>query len=73
MFQQDGTFVQYFIPYKQLYMFRMKHSPIVRSSNKLWVQLLVVTDSMWPSVVVGEFRHYQMLYLQFIRAPDDGW
>jgi hypothetical protein len=28
-------FVQYFIPCKQLYMFRVKHSPIIRSSNKL--------------------------------------
>jgi hypothetical protein len=28
-------FVQYFIPYKQFYMFRVKHSPIIRSSNKL--------------------------------------
>jgi hypothetical protein len=26
--------VQYFIPCKQLYMFRVKHSPIIRSSNK---------------------------------------
>jgi hypothetical protein len=35
MFQQDDTFfVQYFIPCKQLYMFRVKHSPIIRSSNK---------------------------------------
>jgi hypothetical protein len=28
-------FVQYFIPSKQLYMFRVKHSSIIRSSNKL--------------------------------------
>jgi hypothetical protein len=36
MFQQDDTFfVQYFIPCKRLYMFRVKHSPIIRSSNKL--------------------------------------
>jgi hypothetical protein len=28
-------FVQYFIPCKRLYMFRVKHSPIIRSSNKL--------------------------------------
>jgi hypothetical protein len=36
MFQQDDTFfVQYFIPCKQLYMFRVKYSPIIRTSNKL--------------------------------------
>jgi hypothetical protein len=36
MFQQDGTFfIQYFIPCKRLYMFRVKHSPIIRRSNKL--------------------------------------
>jgi hypothetical protein len=35
MFQQDGTFVHYFIPCRQLYIFRVKHSPIIRSSNKL--------------------------------------
>jgi hypothetical protein len=28
-------FVQYFIPCKQLYVLRVKHSPIIRSSNKL--------------------------------------
>jgi hypothetical protein len=42
-------FVQYFIPCKQPYMFRVKQSPIIRSSNKH----LVVTDNMWPSVVVS--------------------
>jgi hypothetical protein len=35
MFQQDDTFVQYFIPCKQLYMFPVKRSPIIRSTNKL--------------------------------------
>jgi hypothetical protein len=30
-------FVQYFISCKQLYMFRVKHSPIIRSSNKLFI------------------------------------
>jgi hypothetical protein len=35
IFQQDDTFVQHFIPCKQLYMFRVKHSPIIRRSNKL--------------------------------------
>jgi hypothetical protein len=38
MFQQDDPFfcVQHFIPCKQLYMFRVNHSPIIRRSNKLW-------------------------------------
>jgi hypothetical protein len=37
MFQQDDTFffVQYFIHCKRLYMFRVKRSPIIGSSNKL--------------------------------------
>jgi hypothetical protein len=30
-----ALFVQYFIPCKQLYLFRVKYSPITRSSNKL--------------------------------------
>jgi hypothetical protein len=47
-------FVQYFIPCKQLYMFRVKHSSIIRSSNKLYLQHLVMTDSMRPAVVVDE-------------------
>jgi hypothetical protein len=47
-------FVQYFIPCKQLYMFQTKHSPIIRSSNKLYLQHLVVTNSMRPAVVVDE-------------------
>jgi hypothetical protein len=48
MFQQDDTsFVQYFIPCKRLYMFRVKHSPIIiRSSNKLYLQYLVVTNRL---------------------------
>jgi hypothetical protein len=55
-------FVQYFIPCKQLYMFRVKHSHIIRSSSKMSLQHLVVTNSMWPSVVVDESHtvcHYQ--------------
>jgi hypothetical protein len=39
-------FVQYFMPCKQLYMFQVKHSPIIRSSNKLQLQHLVVTESV---------------------------
>jgi hypothetical protein len=38
-------FVQYLIPCKQLYMFRVKHSHIIRSSNKLYLQHLVVTNN----------------------------
>jgi hypothetical protein len=30
-----ALFVQYFIPRKQAYVFRVKHPPIIRSSNKL--------------------------------------
>jgi hypothetical protein len=47
-------FVQYIILCKRLYIFRVKHSPIIRSSNKLYLQHLVVTDSMRPAVAVGE-------------------
>jgi hypothetical protein len=47
-------FVQYFIPCKQLYMFRVKYSPIIRSSIKPYLQHLVVTNSMRPAVVVDE-------------------
>jgi hypothetical protein len=47
-------FVQYFIPRKQLYVLRGKHSPITRSRNKLQLQHLVVTNSMRPAVVVDE-------------------
>jgi hypothetical protein len=35
IFQKDDTFVQYFISCKQLYMLRVKHSLIIRSSTKL--------------------------------------
>jgi hypothetical protein len=64
-------FVHYFIPCRQLYMFRVKHSPIIRSSNKLQLQHLVVTNSMRPAVVLDESEwvpthprrlcHYRML------------
>jgi hypothetical protein len=30
-----ALFVQYFISCKQLYIFRVKHSPVIRSLNKL--------------------------------------
>jgi hypothetical protein len=47
MSEQDDTFfVQYFIPWKRLYMFRVKNSPIIRSSNKLYLQHLVVANSL---------------------------
>jgi hypothetical protein len=54
-FQQDDTLVQYFIiSCKSLYMFRAKHSPIIRSSIKLYLQHLVLTNRVWPAVVVDE-------------------
>jgi hypothetical protein len=44
-FQQDDTLVQYFIiSCKSLYMFRVKHSLIIRSSIKLYLQHLVLTN-----------------------------
>jgi hypothetical protein len=56
-FQQDDTLVQYFIiSCKSLYMFRVKHSTIIRSSIKLYLQHLVLTNRAWPAVVVDEFR-----------------
>jgi hypothetical protein len=54
-FQQDDTLVQYFIiSCKSLYMFRVKHLPIIRSSIKLYLQHLVLTNRVWPAVVVDE-------------------
>jgi hypothetical protein len=35
-------------------MFRVKHSPIIRSSIKLYLQHLVLTNRAWPAVVVDE-------------------
>jgi hypothetical protein len=59
MFQKDDTFVQYFIiSCKSLYMFRVKHSPIIRSPIKLHLQHLVLTNSVWPAVVVDESEFY---------------
>jgi hypothetical protein len=47
--------VQYFISsLKLLYMFRIKQSPIIRSSIKLYLQHLVLIDRVWPAVVVDE-------------------
>jgi hypothetical protein len=46
-FQQDDTLVQYFIiSCKSLYMFRVRNSPIIRSSIKLYLQHLVLTNWM---------------------------
>jgi hypothetical protein len=54
-FQKDDTLVQYFIiSCKSLYMFRVKHSPIIRSSIKLYLQHLVLKNRVWPAVVVDE-------------------
>jgi hypothetical protein len=35
-------------------MFRVKHSPIIRSSIKLYLQHLVLTNRVWPAIVVDE-------------------
>jgi hypothetical protein len=44
-FQQDDTLVQYFISScKSLYMIRVKQSPIIRSSIKLYLQHLVLIN-----------------------------
>jgi hypothetical protein len=40
-----------FISCELLYMFRVKHSPIIRSSIKLYLQHLVLTDRVWPAVI----------------------
>jgi hypothetical protein len=48
------TLVHCFISCKLLYMFRVKHSPIIRSSIKLYLQHLVLTNSVGPAVVVDE-------------------
>jgi hypothetical protein len=54
-FQQHDTLVQYFIiSCKSRYMFRVKQSPIIRSSIKLYLQHLVLTNRVWPAVVVDE-------------------
>jgi hypothetical protein len=54
-FQQDDTLVQYFInSCNSLYMFRVKQSPIIRSSIKLYLQHLVLINRVWPAVVVDE-------------------
>jgi hypothetical protein len=54
-FQQDDSLVQYFIiSCKSLYMFRVKHSPIIRSSIRLYLQRLVLKNRVWPAVVVDE-------------------
>jgi hypothetical protein len=41
-------------------MFRVKHSPNIRSSIKLYLQHLVLTNRGWPAVVVdeSELMHY---------------
>jgi hypothetical protein len=54
-FQQDDTLVQYFIiSCKSLYMFRVKYSPIIRSSIKLYLEHLVLTNRVWPAVVMDK-------------------
>jgi hypothetical protein len=57
-FQQDDTLVQYFvISCKSLYMFRVKHSPIIRSLIKLYLQNLVLANTVWPAVVNSVCQH----------------
>jgi hypothetical protein len=58
-------FVQYFIPCRQLYMFRVKHSPIIKRSNKLQLQHLVVTNSMRPAVVVDDSELSRAIYREW--------
>jgi hypothetical protein len=63
-FQQDETLVQYFIiSCKSLYVFRVKHSPIISSSIKLYLQHLVLTNRVWPAVVVDESELYKSVIL----------
>jgi hypothetical protein len=65
-FQQDDTLVQYFIiSCKSLYMFRVKHSPVIRSSIKLYLQHLVLTNSGGPAVVVVESKSSLLLVRVF--------
>jgi hypothetical protein len=55
-----------FISCKLLYMFRVKQSPIIRSSIKLDLQHQVLTNSVWQAVVVDEselFRLYKSVTL----------
>jgi hypothetical protein len=55
MFQQyDTFFVQYFITRKRLYMFRVKHSPIIRSSNKLFITTRCCNYSLFELLMMGE-------------------
>jgi hypothetical protein len=55
--QKNDTLVQYFIiSCKSLYMFLVKHKPIIRSSIKLYLQHLVLTNRVWPADVVDEWE-----------------
>jgi hypothetical protein len=63
-------FVQYFIPCKRLYMFRVKHSPIFRSSNKLQLQHLVVTVCDLPSSWVGTTHPRRRKVIDCFPLPD---
>jgi hypothetical protein len=67
-------FAQYFIPCKQFYMFRVKHSPIIRSTKKLELQHLLVTNSMRPADVVDESEPVPTAYTGCPRrnVPDFG-
>jgi hypothetical protein len=44
-------------------MFRVKHSPIIRSSIKLYLQHLVLTNRVWPAVIVDESELYKSVFL----------
>jgi hypothetical protein len=44
----------FIISCKSLYMFRVKLSPIIRSSIKLYLQHLVLTNRVWPAVIVDD-------------------
>jgi hypothetical protein len=50
-------FLQYFVPCKQLYMLWLKYSPIIRSSNKLLLQLVTTrrcNNSLFELLMMGE-------------------
>jgi hypothetical protein len=82
-FQQDDTLVRYFInSCKSLYMFRAKQSPIIRSSIKLYLQHLVLTNSVagrrrgWVGTTSAEVKERVELCIYSSSGPSGrvlGW
>jgi hypothetical protein len=69
-FQQDDTLVQYFInSCKSLYVFRVKQSPIIRSSIKLYLQNLVLTECGLPSSWMLVFERRVSYYTSLLLSP----